>query len=177
MRDEAACRLVMERAEESFGQHGRLIFAPRPVQLDRARVRLPKADEKPEGGVWYACGLGWLQFLLTAYGEPRYAPWVYAVEVDLPSMLTLETPGDVRRFSHDFGVEQRRSGAYHAVDWPRVAELWSGVEICPYQPSLRMRRPGVPPEAFPDWYHAWDVASGAVWDLSAIMSIAEVGRP
>ena len=48
------------------------------------------------------------------------------------------------------------------VDWAAVAEDYSGVVIAPYQWAYRLSH---------RWYHPWDCASGAIWDLSAIVSV------
>ena len=54
-----------------------------------------------------------------------------------------------------------------AIDWPSVAETYTGIEICPYRRSQRMRDDA-------RWYYTWDVASGCVWDPAAVREIVPV---
>jgi hypothetical protein len=53
------------------------------------------------------------------------------------------------------------------IDWKRVASRYAGIEICPYQNSLRMK-------AITGWYYPWDVASGCIWSPAG-MKLSYVG--
>lgn len=46
-----------------------------------------------------------------------------------------------------------------APDWERVAQVWQGIIIAPYQWSLRCDLM---------WYYGWGCASGCIWDAAAI---------
>jgi hypothetical protein len=48
------------------------------------------------------------------------------------------------------------------IDWQRVAKVYDGIIIAPYQWSRRLEG-----EAS-QWYYAWDCASGCVWNLKAV---------
>ena len=76
-----------------------------------------------------------------AAGDPRYADYVGGV-------LRLSTEEEVVEFSRTYSN-------FDKVDWHKVALIWDGIEICPYQRSLRLGTIG--------WYSAWDVASGCIW--------------
>jgi hypothetical protein len=54
------------------------------------------------------------------------------------------------------------------IDWKKVAKEYSGIEICPYIGEQRLKF---------SWYYPWDVASGCVWDNSAVKSINLVSGP
>jgi len=121
-----------------------------------------KADFKPKG-LWYACGDEWIQWAINEnYG---FGDWVYLVHIDMAKMLKLKNAAEVRDFSAEFEVPRNSSSKseyYHFnIDWPKVAARYSGIEICPYVSSLRLE-----PEVA--WYYGWDVASGCVWDPSAL---------
>lgn len=53
------------------------------------------------------------------------------------------------------------------IDWNAVTADHDGIIIAPYQWSCRMKY---------DWYYSWDVASGCIWNLSAIASVSPVDR-
>jgi len=55
------------------------------------------------------------------------------------------------------------------IDWPRVAEHYAGIEICPYLSSKRMDD-----DAF--WYYGWDVASGCIWSPKGIKELVKAGE-
>ena len=121
-----------------------------------------KADFKPKG-LWYACGDEWIQWAINEnYG---FGDWVYLVHINMAKMLKLKNAADIREFGAEFEVPRNSSSKseyYHFnIDWPKVAARYSGIEICPYISSLRLE-----PEVA--WYYGWDVASGCVWDPSAL---------
>jgi hypothetical protein len=113
-----------------------------------------KKGRKPSG-LWYACGSQWLDWKHAEGYEVE--DFVYLVRINEERILRLDSEQKVLEFSAKFSVE-----GGELVDWVAVAGAgWSGVEICPYQNSLRMS-----PEV--DWYYSWDVASGCVWNPSEI---------
>jgi hypothetical protein len=131
-------------------------------QVSRLSSFSQKADFKPKG-LWYACGDEWIQWAINEnYG---FGDWVYLVHIDMAKMLKLKNAAEVRGFSAEFEVPRNslsKSEYYHFnIDWPKVAARYSGIEICPYVSSLRLE-----PEVA--WYYGWDVASGCVWDPSAL---------
>ena len=90
-------------------------------------------------------------------------PIRHRVELD-DGPLILSTAQEVCDFHDEFGeaIGPRTVG----LNWERVAGLWPGVIIAPYQWSVR--RDG------PLWYYAWDCASGCIWDASVITSVERV---
>ena len=61
-----------------------------------------------------------------------------------------------------------KKGYDKMIDWPRVANDYAGIEICPYLSSKRNDD-----DSF--WYYGWDVASGCVWDPSGIKELIKAG--
>lgn len=53
------------------------------------------------------------------------------------------------------------------IDWSKVAAVYQGLIIAPYQYQRRFHD-------LTTWYYGWDCASGCIWDLSAIERIREV---
>jgi hypothetical protein len=76
----------------------------------------------------------------------------YEVILQDSNILILDTPKKILEFDRDYRIGQR-------IDWPRLAETHDGIEINPYQWSLRFD---------PIWYYGWDVASGCVWNTEKL---------
>jgi hypothetical protein len=115
---------------------------------------------KPSG-LWYGCGDAWIDWL--KFEMPDWlSDGAYLYEIKLgPGMLFLRTIEEILAFNKKFGVSgpagrYERPESKTDVDWRRVADRWSGIEICPYQYNLRM-------SPFAQWYYTWDVASGCIW--------------
>jgi len=51
------------------------------------------------------------------------------------------------------------------IDWGRVAEDYSGIEIAPYLYEARMKHM---------WYYGWDVASGCIWGKGVVKNITKI---
>lgn len=111
---------------------------------------------KPEG-FWFGVGAEWIDWT-----EDEMPEWkgdnLYSVEVDESACLTIETEFDLREFNRTYGT---RDGM---IDWQRVAKDHKGIIFKQYFPSARMKY---------RWYYSWDVASGCVWDASAIKQVEQ----
>lgn len=116
-------------------------------------------------GVWYACGFDWLNWVLSEM--PHWAhPYIYNLKIDKSNFKIIRVPGELIRFSQEYVIgDVNRS---MQVNWSGLAENYTGIEICPYQPSLRLELM---------FYNLWDVASGCVWDTSTIKAIDEIKVP
>ena len=148
------------------------------VRIDAVLDTTPKLTEhfKPVG-LWYACGLEWIEWL-----ESEMPHWLdevthlYEVAPQYSStnlsnfrwgvraggVLRLQSQEEVEMFNSLFGVH---SGS--RVEWPEVARIWDGIEICPYQYELRYEL---------DWYYTWDVASGCIWRPTGATSLRLVTK-
>lgn len=56
-----------------------------------------------------------------------------------------------------------------AIDWARLRTEYDGIIISPYQNARRF-------DFVNFWYAGWDVASGCIWNLSAIEPVAPCGQ-
>lgn len=116
---------------------------------------------KPRG-LWLSVDDDWRRWVDERIG------WVLGdpvpVDVDLDRVLWIRTVDEINAFHAEFAA--RHDWAPHdvdygwAIDWPTVARVHAGIVIAPHQ------RINFGPVA--DWYYPWDVASGCVWDLSAV---------
>ena len=130
-------------------------------------------DPKPKG-LWYGCGSEWLDWLRVEM--PHWMNGnIFRLHIDFGSMLTLKTSEEILEFTKEYSPknspEDRKSydgwaGSW-VIDWPRVAMHYSGIEICPYQFSLRMSEVS-------RWYYGWDVASGCIWGSGALQGAEKI---
>lgn len=148
------------------------------ARIDAVLDTTPKITNhfKPVG-LWYACGLEWIDWL-----ESEMPHWLDAVThlyevvpkysstnlrnfewgVRGGGVLLLQSVAEVEMFTHIFGLN-----AGSRIEWPEVAAIWDGIEICPYQDDLRYAI---------DWYYPWDVASGCIWRPSGAVSLQLVTK-
>lgn len=121
-------------------------------------IRGDKPISKPNG-IWYGFGRSWLDYVA---GHPHInhlqyqGTFIYLVKIkDQNKILRLKTRGDIDKFNEKYYTKP-------GINWQAVAQSWSGIEINPFIPNLH--RDG----GKYSWYQTWDVASGCVWDVSAI---------
>jgi hypothetical protein len=112
-------------------------------------------------GLWYGCGGDWLDRI--AFGEKSSGKhYVYLLELDESDLLVINSDSQLKAFSKKFSL-----GPYD-VNWPQVAEKYTGIEISPFLYRVAGEL---------DWYYPWDVASGCIWEPSAVLSVDELVLP
>ena len=144
-------------------------YSREPLVLDRDRdypQKYPRRD-KPNG-LW-----------LSVSGEDDWPSWCRAEGFCLGGLahetiitldpaariLLLESYDDIR------GLTEQYPGASHDwsdvvyPDWGAIAGQFDGIVIAPYSWEARFD-----PDTF--WYYSWDCASGCIWNLDVIMSVA-----
>ena len=127
---------------------------------------------KPNG-FWYECQDGssetWKEFCefgLTG-GASRYDS-SYNVVLNDYEILFIPDEYHFEKFYKMYSVPHPvfpNDPEENLIDWPKVAEHYSGIEICPYLASRRDV----------SWYYGWDVASGCIWDAKGIKELVEAG--
>ena len=158
-----------EEEEESFYSYGRKLddwmkelpsdsmvtVSPKPIEAIKDFSGSCTAAPKPRG-VWYAPGSEWLDWMS---GEmPDWlndVNYIYKLTPNYSGgldssggVLRLSTEEDILRFSEEFSISS------YEIDWAKVASIWDGIEIIPYQHSLGYSI---------RWYYGWDIASGCIW--------------
>lgn len=138
----------------------RIHFTKQPLKkLLKIKYRQQKVEPKPNG-FWYSAGDAWLEWCKSDMPQ-----WVgeHACVLDLgaSNILQLDTLEKIKAFSLEFGNKLYTQARAVFIDWPTVATRWDGIEIIPYQWSIR-----TDPDHF--WYYGWDVASGCVWNLDKV---------
>jgi len=143
-----------------------------PVPLDRV-PNFPKQEVgmKPQG-LWYACGNDWMNWVCGEMPE-WIGRYVYTLEIDESKILKIETKEQFEAFSDKYSIKSELTGwgSSDSPDWSKVAEgsassdlrAYSGIEICPAQYG-------------PTWYGSWDVASGCIWDSTAILGARLIAK-
>lgn len=85
---------------------------------------------------------------------------------DDASILKMPDDLSLEDFQDSFGVGTKFRDK--AIDWHRVAELYDGIIIAPYQWQHRLSM---------SWYHPWDCASGVIWLSKAIKDVRLIAPP
>jgi hypothetical protein len=117
-------------------------------------------DHKPEG-LWYAIGDEWIDWVRTEMPEWEYDN-VFVLEINEDRVKKLSSYEDIEEFTKQYG---RKDFGFMMIDWKKVAEKYSGIEIAPYDYEARMKF---------NWYYTWDVASGCIWNKEGIKSVKRV---
>lgn len=162
-------KINLEQAIKIANYHTRVHISGSKVEaLESWRDKLV-AQSKPHG-LWYGIGASWLDWCGSEM--PQWVGgYLYRVSLDPDKLLRLTTTSELHDFTDEYGSSQYRGlrDNIDTIDWPAVAEKYSGIEIAPYQWSLRMEN-----KFF--WYYGWDVASGVVWDpYDAMVMVEKVG--
>tara|TARA_E500000331_G_scaffold274035_1_gene266101 strand:+ start:962 stop:1513 length:552 start_codon:yes stop_codon:yes gene_type:complete len=132
-----------------------------------------KIGPKPEG-LWYECQDGssetWKEFCefgLTS-GYSKYDS-TYNVVLNDYEILFIPDEHHFDKFVKMYSVDHPSGPQFDKmIDWPKVAEHYAGIEICPYLNSKRNDD-----DAF--WYYGWDVASGCVWNPVGLKELTKAG--
>ena len=144
-------------------KQSRIVASPVPFEGLRPSPD-QRVEDKPRG-LWYASGSEWLTWISENMIEERKKiRYIYALEIS-DRVLRLSNPAEIQKFTEQYGkapdwAEKLLPSSSH-IDWKAVSEKWAGIEISPYQWSLRL-------ELF--WYYGWDVASGCIWSPEGLVS-------
>jgi len=135
-----------------------------------------KVGNKPNG-FWYECQDGssetWKEFCTYGMSSGYRYDSTYSVVLNDYNILFIPNKRHFEKFYKMYSVPHPADpdgtkGYDKQIDWPKVAEHYAGIEICPYLVEKRMDD-----DSF--WYYGWDVASGCVWDPSGIKEIIQAG--
>jgi len=141
-----------------------------PTQFVGMRLEDQKPAYFKPTGLWYACGPEWLDW--SEYNwTSQVDDWRYLYKLTLgKKILRLQTSQETVRFARKYATDVRGRSLREGVDlrglfnldWPRVAERYNGIEICPYHWGLRDEML---------WYSTWDVASGCIWNPAGLRNV------
>ncbi len=142
----------------------RVKYTPEPLISWPACSYLQKAHMKP-AGLWYSCieddaeSWGWREWCEAEHF--RLADLRYETEVRIEGkILAIHSEAEFLGFADVYKAPGPVPGlARMYIDWPRVAEVYDGIEITPYLWSMRLDFM---------WYYGWDCSSGVLWNLDAL---------
>jgi hypothetical protein len=134
------------------------VFISETDEFNRASFKTPQKEGAKPKGLWYSLGSGWLDWNMTEYGKHHSFKSAYKLSIDMNDVLRIDTPEKLMEFDKTFAQGS-------TVNWQEVAKNYKGIDIIPYQSSLRMEL---------GWYYGWDIASGCVWDSSCIQKINKI---
>jgi hypothetical protein len=127
-------------------------------------------DSLKPNGLWYSFGCEWISWCFSEMKD-RIGNYSHEIEVQYEDILVLETSQDVVNFQKNYGKEERYLGcpksSYTQINWNKLSEDFSGIEIRNYSDIYRSIDPETPISRSL-WISSWDVSAGCVWDLSKI---------
>ena len=124
-----------------------------------------KVHIKPKG-FWYSVGDEWHNWMRAEMPEWE-GKYNYRVVVDYTNILQITNKKELLRFTEEFGKELAPNIGEKWIDWQKVAAKYKGIEISPYIHSARYDV---------GWYYGWDVASGCIWNVTAIKKLIPVDK-
>ena len=150
---------VFDKARKVIKPTDRIIVSSRDIKKIRS-IPSQEPGYKPTG-LWYGIGTSWIDWLQSE--EPEWMKEkLYKIEIN-NSVMRIRTKKEFVDFSKKYGILPSylttRDPKHVDIDWPAVAKTYTGIEINPYQHSMRLAY---------SWYYTWDVASGCIWNVSAV---------
>lgn len=128
-----------------------------------------QGDSLKPKGLWYSLDVEWLEWCLC---EMRH--WVeeysHEIEIDYSNILLIESQQGVIDFESKYGKNVGTtlvSGfSYFQIDWDKLSQDYSGIEIRNYHKLKRNISAGELSRRI--WLSGWDVSSGCIWNLSCV---------
>ena len=151
----------------------RIILTKDPFELKDFTQIYPSIPDYPiirpkPRGIWYALGEDWARWVTSEMAEwwERYNH-VYQLDIDYSNVLRINTSSKLQKFEEQYLTKEEfpEYGKMEGMNWGEdITKQYKGIEIIPYQWDFRNH----------SWYHGWDVASGCIWDSSAIKGFKEI---
>lgn len=144
-------------------------FHGKPLMEGFPTYEQASANNMKPNGFWLSderegFGPGWREWCedenFSTHNLAQQTPF----EVDMTRVLHIGDAIALHEFGRTYaaqGLDSRLSALMIFIDWQRVASLYAGLLITPYQWSCRLE---------PDcsWYYGWDCASACIWDTSVL---------
>ena len=118
-----------------------------------------RVDDKPRG-FWYAVGDECIHYLKRTSNN-YVEEYLYELQINPNSVLILNTEEKVLNFTKQYSISKYGFEASD-INWPKVAENFSGIEISPFFRDLSKNL---------SWYSTWGIASGCIWNQNGLKSI------
>ncbi len=136
----------------------RILVSPsQNLQFQDSLVGTQSTEFKPRG-LWYSLGMEWIEFLRDEMPNgAKNRTYLYEIQINPSKVLIIDTEEKFIEFNSIYSIQNDEY-----VDWKKVAQSYSGIEIAPYMWTFRMSHM---------WYYGWDVASGCIWKKDGIENI------
>jgi hypothetical protein len=123
-----------------------------PVEQSYMNNKLGKPS-----GLWYAIGTEWIDWV-----EVEMPHWMGSYFYKITTSNKVLKIDDANKFEQ---LAKKYATTDNNIDWIKISNIYSGIEIAPYRPEYRMEYM---------WYYGWDIASGCVWKRDAITNIQKI---
>ena len=136
--------------------NSRIIMSPEE-KIRYKKNNTQRLTYKPNG-LWYGIGPSWVNWIRSEM--PHWETEnVFKIDIDESKMKIIRNYVDLLEFEKEYLVLPKEYYGFKMIDWVRVANDYSGIEIAPYLYEARMKHM---------WYYGWDVASGCIWGSGVI---------
>lgn len=171
--------LVNEFSEEEFRMlksqyaDARIILSHDETIEFRSSEGSQRTTYKPKG-LWYGFGDSWLEWVRSEMPDwEKGYRHIFMLEINQGAVLSMSTMEELLSFTEKYSPSMNKMAkpANHfeqnLIDWDMVSKDYAGIEINPYIYEARM-------DEDTNWYYPWDVASGCIWDKSAIKTVKKI---
>jgi hypothetical protein len=139
--------------------------------IDLSR-RYGKSRHFKPNGFWYSIESEWKDWC-----ESEMSQWIkpnwFSVDLDMEKILVIQTPFELSSFQKKYRVFN--SSISIDINWKRVKENYSGIEILNYHELKRFSHVSGGVCDF-IWLYGWDINSGCIWDLSCVRSVQKLNK-
>lgn len=139
----------------------RIVMAKQTILPLKFPVLQYNKGPKPRG-LWYAIGTSWIDWVRNEMPDWE-GDYIYKLQLNSNNILFLKTYDDLVSFTQKYSDEQSLDTTN--INWERVSNEYSGIEINPYQSKARYDIL---------WYYGWDIASGCIWNKNALNTINRI---
>jgi len=123
---------------------------------------------KPNG-LWYSVGAEWIEWCLNeGCQEWLEKKFIYQLFPNYDNILRITMDSELLSFAEEYTINKNEDILFSHINWKKVAEDFSGMEIAPYNWKKRLDIDYL-------WYYGWDVASGCIWQSGGIIDIRNTG--
>jgi hypothetical protein len=149
----------------------RIIMSEDEKIIFRDKSNDQRSNIKPSG-LWYAAGTEWIDWVrdeMPHWEQPHF----FKLEINPSKVLIIDTSKKLQEFENIYKKESEKNPwdttdtfweSSAMIKWSLVSQEYSGIEIIPYQGSMRNHV----------WYNGWDVASGCIWKRDGIVSVKRI---
>lgn len=120
-------------------------------------------SHKPKG-LWYSYYDEWYNWIIGEEMKDYLYKYIHKIKLRKHAITNINKTNKNKLLSirtlKDFNIfDKRYRGEGFKINWKQVAKDYGGIEICPYRQE----------KEFNSWYFSWDVASGCIWNINAIV--------